>query len=422
MPELTMPRREPLQAANVAGAAARDLSRAATPRQAGWLDRLPSRARRRGAAADLERTRGAAAVRRPDQHPVHVRHDRLAERRDAVAPQHPEQRVLRRRGAATTPTRTGSACRCRSITASAACMGNLAAVTHGAAVVVPAEAFDAGGDAARRSSSTRARPIYGVPTMFIAQLDHPAFDTFRSRVAAHRHHGRRALSDRGDAAGDRAHARAGGDDLLRHDGDLAGLVPVSRRRPDRAARLDGRPRAPARRMQDRRPGDGRGRAARQRRASCARAATPSCSATGTIAEATASAIDAARWMHTGDLAVMRDDGYVNITGRHQGHDHPRRREHLPARDRGVPLHAPEGRRRAGGRRARREVRRRGVRLDPAPGRGRRRRQTRFASSAAGRSRTTRSRATSGSRPSSRRPSPARSRSSGCARSRSRSSD
>jgi fatty-acyl-CoA synthase len=33
------------------------------------------------------------------------------------------------------------------------------------------------------------------------------------------------------------------------------------------------------------------------------------------AEATARSIDAARWMHTGDLAVMRDDGYVNISGR-----------------------------------------------------------------------------------------------------------
>jgi len=32
-------------------------------------------------------------------------------------------------------------------------------------------------------------------------------------------------------------------------------------------------------------------------------------------EATQAVIDGARWMHTGDLAVMRDDGYVNIVGR-----------------------------------------------------------------------------------------------------------
>jgi fatty-acyl-CoA synthase len=32
-------------------------------------------------------------------------------------------------------------------------------------------------------------------------------------------------------------------------------------------------------------------------------------------EKTREVIDAARWMHTGDLAVMRDDGYVNIVGR-----------------------------------------------------------------------------------------------------------
>ena len=57
-------------------------------------------------------------------------------------------------------------------------------------------------------------------------------------------------------------------------------------------------------------------------------------------ETTAQAIDAAGWMHTGDLG---DDGRRRVREHlraHQGHGHPRRREHVPARDRGVPLHAP----------------------------------------------------------------------------------
>src|SRR5438552_13678351 len=33
------------------------------------------------------------------------------------------------------------------------------------------------------------------------------------------------------------------------------------------------------------------------------------------ADATQQAIDAARWMHTGDLATMDDEGYVKIVGR-----------------------------------------------------------------------------------------------------------
>ena len=53
-------------------------------------------ARRRRRARSAARARGRAAVRRRDQHPVHQRHHRLAERRDADAPQHPQQRLLRR--------------------------------------------------------------------------------------------------------------------------------------------------------------------------------------------------------------------------------------------------------------------------------------------------------------------------------------
>jgi fatty-acyl-CoA synthase len=44
------------------------------------------------------RTGGAAAVRRSHQHPVHLRHHRVPQGRHPVAPQHPEQRLLHRRG------------------------------------------------------------------------------------------------------------------------------------------------------------------------------------------------------------------------------------------------------------------------------------------------------------------------------------
>jgi fatty-acyl-CoA synthase len=56
-------------------------------------------------------------------------------------------------------------------------LGNLAAVTHGACMVFPGEGFDAL-TTLETVAEERCTALHGVPTMFIAQLDHPEFDRF----------------------------------------------------------------------------------------------------------------------------------------------------------------------------------------------------------------------------------------------------
>lgn len=56
-------------------------------------------------------------------------------------------------------------------------MGSLLAVVYGATAVFPAEAFDAE-KTLRAAASERCTVIYGVPTMFIGELEHPKFDSF----------------------------------------------------------------------------------------------------------------------------------------------------------------------------------------------------------------------------------------------------
>ena len=56
-------------------------------------------------------------------------------------------------------------------------MGNLAAVTHGATMVYPAESFDPLA-VLQTVASERCTALYGVPTMFIALLNHPQFADF----------------------------------------------------------------------------------------------------------------------------------------------------------------------------------------------------------------------------------------------------
>lgn len=56
-------------------------------------------------------------------------------------------------------------------------MGNLASVTLGAAMVYPGEGFDPLATL-RAVEQEKCTALYGVPTMFIAELDHPEFKTF----------------------------------------------------------------------------------------------------------------------------------------------------------------------------------------------------------------------------------------------------
>src|ERR1700719_3182174 len=54
-------------------------------------------------------------------------------------------------------------------------LGNLAATTHGSCIVIPAPAFDAA-TTLRAVEQERCTSLYGVPTMFIAELEHPGFE------------------------------------------------------------------------------------------------------------------------------------------------------------------------------------------------------------------------------------------------------
>jgi hypothetical protein len=103
-------------------------------------------------------------------------------------------------------------------------MGNLASVTLGATMVYPGEGFDplATLQTIEREKCTA---LYGVPTMFIAELDHPGVFALRPEIAAYRHHGRRALPGRGDEARQQRDEHGRGDDRLWHDRNLAGEFP-----------------------------------------------------------------------------------------------------------------------------------------------------------------------------------------------------
>ncbi|MEQ6917636.1 AMP-binding protein [Halomonas aquatica] len=56
-------------------------------------------------------------------------------------------------------------------------MGNLGCMTHGATMIYPGDGFEAS-ETLRAVSEEKATTLYGVPTMFIAELEHPDFESF----------------------------------------------------------------------------------------------------------------------------------------------------------------------------------------------------------------------------------------------------
>ena len=159
-----------------------------------------ARPRRRGRRrASWRGVQAGLRADRPDQHPVHLGHHRIPQGRDAEPPQHPQQRLLRRRAAATTPRPTASASRCPSTTASA-----WSWATSRARPTAPAWS-------SRRPASTRPRPCEadagreGHLALRRADDVHRRVEPaglrrLRPVDRAHRHHGRIALSRRADEA------------------------------------------------------------------------------------------------------------------------------------------------------------------------------------------------------------------------------
>ena len=344
-----------------------------------------ARQRRRAGGAP-----GRDPVRRPDQHPVHERHHGLPEGRDAQPPQHPQQRLLRGRGlrlhrggprlhpGALLPLLRHGHGQPRL---------HVARRVHGH----PGARLRPGRDAAGRPGRALHEPLRRADDVH-RRARAPGVRRVRPAPPAHRDHGRLAVPDRDDEALRERDAHGAGHDLLRHDRDLAGVDADRRRRPAGEARRHRRARAPARRDQGRLAGDRRDRGARRARRAVHARLQRDARLLGRAGEDRRRdrprALDAHRRPRGDGRRGLPEDRRA-----HQGHGHPRRRERLPARDRGVPDGAPGRRRRAGRRRPGPALRRGadGVRRHPR----RRRRSTRrpWPSSARARSPTTRCRAT-----------------------------
>ncbi|AUA33626.1 AMP-binding protein [Pseudomonas sp. SGAir0191] len=193
-------------------------------------------------------------------------------------------------------------------------MGNLGCITHGTTMIYPGDGFDAE-LALRAVAEERGTILYGVPTMFIAMLDHPArqrmdLSSLRSGIMAgatcpievmrrviDQMHMAQVQIAYGMTETSPVSLQTGPDDDL----ELR-VTTVGRTQPQLESKII----------------DPQG-------ATVARGETGELCTRGYSVMlgywdnpgATASAIDAAGWMHSGDLAVMDEAGYVRIVGRNK---------------------------------------------------------------------------------------------------------
>lgn len=192
-------------------------------------------------------------------------------------------------------------------------MGNLAATSHGACVVVPAPVFDptATLHAVERE---RCTSLYGVPTMFIAELGLPDFATYdlsslrtgimagspcpsevMKRVVAEMHMSEVAICYGMTETSPVSTQTRRDDDLDRRTGTVGRVLPhIEVKVAD--------------------PGTGTPAGRGETGELCTRGYSVMLGYWDEP-ERTAEAVDADGWMHTGDLAVMDEDGYVQIVGR-----------------------------------------------------------------------------------------------------------
>ncbi len=192
-------------------------------------------------------------------------------------------------------------------------MGNLGCMTHGAAMIYPGEGFDALATLTAVAEE-RATALYGVPTMFIAELEHPEFSRFdlsslRTGIMA----GSICPIEVMRQVIDKLHMQE-----VSICYGMTETSPVSLQTQTDAP-LDKRVTTvgtihPHQEVKLVDPSTGRVVARGERGELCTRGYSVMLGYWQNP-EATGQAIDGAGWMHTGDLAQMDDDGYVAITGR-----------------------------------------------------------------------------------------------------------